>query len=415
MLATLNLQLLPATLSDEAPGVTGTGDAEQPAFTDLLRMRIDATGSDSGDVLPDTGNDLPLAPPILPTADLSFDPDLAELPDATVLEAESASIELDVTVDYPQEGFVVTDPDGASLSAAANVSTVQNLAGQESSAIETERPPAIDIDLMPPIPLAVSGTTTDFVSPSPGIEKPLAPNPLTAKEKGQPSLSFAAVATEPGDDIPDSQDTPRLAGTGTLPAVHGATDIAMVEQPLVKPLQSGPAAAVLPHAGLAAVSQHTSAESPPGVAAPSMNDVINTPVRDHSWGERIGERVLMMAGKHLQSAQIRLTPADLGPVRVHVSVDEGSTNVSFHVQHTLTREALEQALPRLREMLSDSGLSLGQASVNDSGVSTGNQDQGSAGGSSTRAGDSPDRSPIHDEPRARQKVVIRNGLIDTFA
>lgn len=66
-------------------------------------------------------------------------------------------------------------------------------------------------------------------------------------------------------------------------------------------------------------------------------------------------------------------------------------------------------------MLSDSGLSLGQASVNDSGVSTGNQDQGSAGGSSTRAGDSPDRSPIHDEPRARQKVVIRNGLIDTFA
>jgi len=100
---------------------------------------------------------------------------------------------------------------------------------------------------------------------------------------------------------------------------------------------------------------------------------------------------------------------------VHVSVDDGATNVSFHVQHAITREALEQALPRLREMLSDSGLSLGQTSVNDNGVSAGNQERSPAGDGGGRADDGSALSPIHDESLARRKVVARNGLVDTFA
>ena len=86
------------------------------------------------------------------------------------------------------------------------------------------------------------------------------------------------------------------------------------------------------------------------------------------WGDALGDRVIMMAGQRVQTADIRLNPADLGPLRVQVSVDDGAVSVSFHAQHALTRDAIEQALPRLRDLLGDNGLALADANVSDQGA-----------------------------------------------
>lgn len=146
-------------------------------------------------------------------------------------------------------------------------------------------------------------------------------------------------------------------------------------------------------------------------------DLIRTPVMEPAWGDRIGERVVMLAGQQLKSAEIRLTPAELGPVRVRVSVEDGAANVTFHAQHALTRDALEQALPRLREMLAESGLSLAQADVGDHGVAQGNRDgDGDAEASVAGLGGEDVDTPAGDiDTSETPATVTANGLVDTFA
>ena len=147
-------------------------------------------------------------------------------------------------------------------------------------------------------------------------------------------------------------------------------------------------------------------------AVQQANDLISVPVRDRGWGEQIGERVLLMAGNQMKSAEIRLTPAELGPLRVQVSVDDGAANVTFQAQHAVTREAIEQALPRLRELLAENGLSLGQASVGEQGVAEGNGDEHS-NSLEAGSGDSFDGND-GSESTEPQRVVASNSLVDTF-
>jgi flagellar hook-length control protein FliK len=70
-----------------------------------------------------------------------------------------------------------------------------------------------------------------------------------------------------------------------------------------------------------------------------------------------------MAKEGVQQAELRMTPANLGPVEVRLQVQNEQASVTFLAPHSATREALEQALPKLREQFSEAGLELGQAEV----------------------------------------------------
>ena len=85
----------------------------------------------------------------------------------------------------------------------------------------------------------------------------------------------------------------------------------------------------------------------------------------------------MLASRNIQAAEIRLSPAELGPLQVRVSVNEGAVEVAFGASSALTREALELAMPRLKELLSESGLELAGATVRDDGVAGRSQDDSS--------------------------------------
>lgn len=86
-----------------------------------------------------------------------------------------------------------------------------------------------------------------------------------------------------------------------------------------------------------------------------------------AWTQGLGERLLLMAEKGQQNATLRLQPEQLGPLQIHIRVDEdGASQVLFSAHHAQTREAIEQAMPRLRELFAEQGLNLAQADV-DSG------------------------------------------------
>ncbi|MCG8670921.1 MAG: flagellar hook-length control protein FliK [Pseudomonadales bacterium] len=83
------------------------------------------------------------------------------------------------------------------------------------------------------------------------------------------------------------------------------------------------------------------------------------------WGSELGQRLMMMVGQKIQVAEIRLDPPDLGPMEVKVRMQHEQANVVFSTQHTAVKDALEQALPRLKEMFEQNGLSLGDVDVQD--------------------------------------------------
>jgi hypothetical protein len=90
---------------------------------------------------------------------------------------------------------------------------------------------------------------------------------------------------------------------------------------------------------------------------------IDVPLRDARWAESLGNRVMWMLNQDKAGAELKLHPPQLGPLEIHVSLEGEHTSVSFIAHHAAVREALESAIPKLREMLGSGGLNLANVDV----------------------------------------------------
>lgn len=90
---------------------------------------------------------------------------------------------------------------------------------------------------------------------------------------------------------------------------------------------------------------------------------LRAPVGSAAWTEELGTQLTWMSRHGQDSASLRLSPDHLGPVEVRIEVRDGATSVWFGAAHADTRSALEQSLPRLRELFAASGLLLADAGV----------------------------------------------------
>ena len=104
---------------------------------------------------------------------------------------------------------------------------------------------------------------------------------------------------------------------------------------------------------------HRAADMAPQAASAE----VRTPVGQQGWGDEIGTHLAIMAANGREAASLRLSPEHLGPLEVQISMKDGQANVVFGASNPETRNALEQSLPRLREMFAAQGLTLGNANV----------------------------------------------------
>ncbi len=154
--------------------------------------------------------------------------------------------------------------------------------------------------------------------------------------------------------------------------------------------------------------------APPPFSMPQLPAIPTAP-GEGAWSQALGERILWMTGRDIQRAELRLTPPHLGPVEIRVSVQNDQASVSFTAQHPFTREALEAALPRLREMLGEANLNLADVDVGqrDAGESRGNRwgepSRGSFGTDGFAQGDG------QGEPVPALVGRLSQGLVDDFA
>jgi flagellar hook-length control protein FliK len=143
---------------------------------------------------------------------------------------------------------------------------------------------------------------------------------------------------------------------------------------------------------------------------------VATPVGQPGFGQELSERVVVLARGGVQTAQISLEPAGLGPVGVSIQVHGHAASLVFTAQHETTRNALEAELPRLREMFAASGMQLSDASVGGRAQpqwSAPNQSSSSAGPRDDGGADP--AAPGLDEPSKTARPLAVPRLVDTYA
>ena len=122
-------------------------------------------------------------------------------------------------------------------------------------------------------------------------------------------------------------------------------------------------------------------------------------------------RARLEEGSDVYHVTLTLTPEHLGPVEVQISMNRDTANIWFGSPHADTRTALAEAMPRLRELLASSGLSLGQSGVSEQAPRENFAPPASLAGSRTSGVD----ADTVIEKAAPAWRVWRPGLIDTYA
>jgi flagellar hook-length control protein FliK len=185
----------------------------------------------------------------------------------------------------------------------------------------------------------------------------------------QPANPAQSPQTTSGDD---STDAVSLAGGGGSATIQSV--VANIAQGAAEELKAatttpdGKANLAAPAtdntaAVAGAFQAHMVTHAQATANADALGNKVSTPVGDAGFADEVGDKITWMANQRIQSASLQLTPEHLGPVEVRISMQDGSASVSFNAAHADTRAALEQALPRLREMFSTQGLTLADASV----------------------------------------------------
>ena len=249
------------------------------------------------------------------------------------------------------------------------------------------------------------------------------------------SLPDMAVGIPP-DTSPDST-TPVPPGTATTsqPPTSAATDAKAPLQNLLSfaaHLATGQVAAALPdaiHLGRDLVDAFRSEEgdaptptgnllagvgasnAPLGLARTETVNAMEAPSADLHGGhfdEDIGDAVRWMADQKIGHAHIKVTPNDLGTVEIRLRLDGDRVHADFSSAQAEVRQALENSLPRLRDMLGQHGFQLAHADV---GQQHTPPSQG--GGAPTSEGGGDSAESAIETPRSVRMTA--RGLVDAYA
>jgi flagellar hook-length control protein FliK len=140
--------------------------------------------------------------------------------------------------------------------------------------------------------------------------------------------------------------------------------------------------------------------------------VLTAAIGSADWQTDLGQQMVDMVTRGEQQVDLRLHPAELGPLSISLNLNDGTTQAQFQAAHASVRAAVEQALPQLREALATQGIALGQASVSDQ------SSRQAAGGQTPRDPQAPPSSAAvsRDEalPAQVQQVLLRSSGVDLY-
>ncbi|MRW88352.1 flagellar hook-length control protein FliK, partial [Pseudoduganella sp. FT26W] len=242
-----------------------------------------------------------------------------------------------------------------------------------------------------------------------------------APKAGADAINHIATKAAPAADAqPQVSQTQQQQQAAADPAqLAAAPKTTTVNAEAAAALKEQAAITIAPTASHAAQELAKAASAVPA-------DKLSSRVGTQAWDQQLGQKIIFMAAGGEQSATMELNPPDLGPLQVVLSVNKDQATAAFSSAAPEVRQALENALPKLKEMMSDAGIQLGSATVS-AGMSDQNNSsfsqqassaQSGSGNSGGRSGGSYGRDSGSDADVARPAPPVRRlpaGAVDTFA
>lgn len=106
------------------------------------------------------------------------------------------------------------------------------------------------------------------------------------------------------------------------------------------------------------------------ITAANENGLITTKAIDlpqhlsnPEWSDDFNQQIIWLGQQKINNAVIKLNPQEFGPIEISIKMLNEETSISIMTHTTQVRDLVEQALPRLREMMTDQGLNLSQVTI----------------------------------------------------
>jgi|GEM_PF-6792078 len=287
-------------------------------------------------------------------------------------------------------------------------------------------------DAMHPAPgtLALSDKSSPTAAPPPagGLTKPASVEPdFMIHACAPPPAIRTGRGLQPGAALRGKQATQSMPQTHEIPPGAGFTLPGIG----LNQLNSGAASKAGAVAAISDIAMPATPEFQAGLAAtqalqqsppePQSAGTVTVPLLAEQWQEDFALQVSTFvrertAGVH--TARLQLNPPELGPLHISLSISDSITHAVFASPHATVRQAVENALPHLQQILLQQGLSLAQADVSDHGHGFGRQPERLTLPKAESSEGSGDAVPgMGDSMSASlpRTASARERLIDTFA
>jgi flagellar hook-length control protein FliK len=296
---------------------------------------------------------------------------------AAPLSAASDTTDTKAPTPSPQQAAGTADP-AAWLAqalmppaAAPAAAGAPGTAGAAAPASATAGPALIELS-SDPGSAAVAAQTTAGVAAQLAAQNALAaaPSPRSAANalRGALNANSAPAPIAPGSDAQTAAAVTAAApGNINVMAdaqklISGLTGPDSADADAAPPVtHTAPASAGTDTTQAAAALQAASLSRPSVLGATTLT--IHAPVGSAAFADEVGARATSLAQSGITQAQLQMNPADMGPVQVHITLQAGQASVWFGANHADTRAALEQSLPRLRELFAGAGMPLTDSGV----------------------------------------------------
>lgn len=318
----------------------------------------------------------------------------------TVAAADQAALLSLLGVDIPP----AANPEQMALAPAITPAVSPAIVAQTDTLTLLQAAPAPTVTLA--IPMAAPVTPASAIAPAPTFQ---------AGEKPSADKNASGQSLEPSAGLAIERSTApdKLAAEAAITATPARTGISSTSHDP----NEGEFRAIIERAtnNPAGFAMQTSATSAPTAPMPGLR--MESSLGQAGWRDEIGQKLTWMASNHRQQAELILNPPQLGRIEVTLTLDGDRASVSFVSPHAAVRETLENAMTRLREVLAEAGVTLGQTHVGADSRHNQNamhlKDDGSASG--RMDGERQAETPGALSKGTAGRSVFGRGMVDIFA
>lgn len=183
-----------------------------------------------------------------------------------------------------------------------------------------------------------------------------------AQDSGVDVVSQDNLATQKVKTTTESDEAVLAGMSGAKPAESKGEKISTDKESLAATMSPAKAApdtllnkAVAP---TDAVRADLQARAEPSPASQTVRQLPGAAVamQQPGWSQQVADKVMWMSSQNLQSAEIKLDPAELGRLDVKITINQEHTQITFNSAHAGVRDSLESQMHRLREMFAQQGM-----------------------------------------------------------